>query len=517
MVRVRAIIYTRVSTDEQANSGYSLQHQKAILEQYCKMNNIEIVKHYQDDFSAKTFDRPEIKKAFDYIKNNKKDVDLFLFTKWDRFSRNQEEAIKAIRQLHNFGIQVNSVEQPLDLENPDNKILLSMYLIIPEVENDKNSQRTKDGMRRAMKEGCFMGKAPVGYVHYRDENENSTLKPDGEVALLVKKAFEDFSTGLYSANELRLLYEKKGLKTSPQGFMNMLRNVVYIGKIFIPEWKKEPQEIVDGLHSKIISIEVFEKVASVLANKKKIPIVIKDNDELLPLRQQILCPKCGKKFTGAASKGNGGVFYYYHCQSRCTGNHRAELVHDLFFRFLRKFEIKTEICDLYLRILEDKFSKDSSIRENRIRKIKEEINQLGDKIIKLEDSIGESEVPITRVLSIIKRHEAKIRELKEEKETLSKTDRELAIYLKFGISFLNGLSVYYETSSSKIKKMIIGSIFPEKLIFDGKNYRTVKENVFLTLISNSNKALEGIKKEKATLSNGLSSYAPPLGLEPRTL
>jgi DNA invertase Pin-like site-specific DNA recombinase len=178
----KAIIYTRVSTDEQANSGYSLQHQKVLLEQYCKMQNIEIVKHYQEDFSAKTFDRPEIKKAFEYIKNNKKDVDLFLFTKWDRFSRNQEEAIKAIRQLDNSGIKVNCVEQPLDLENPDNKILLSMYLIIPEVENDKNSQRTKDGMRRAMKEGCFMGKAPVGYAHSRDENENSTLKPDGEEA-----------------------------------------------------------------------------------------------------------------------------------------------------------------------------------------------------------------------------------------------------------------------------------------------------------------------------------------------
>lgn len=297
----------------------------------------------------------------------------------------------------------------------------------------------------------------------------------------------------------------------------MLRNVVYLGKIFIPEWKKEPGEIVDGLHPEIISAEIFEKVSAILAGKKKALVTTKPNDELLPLRQQILCPKCGKKFTGAPSKGNGGNFYYYHCQSRCTGNHRAEEVHDLFFQYLKNFEIKDEVYNLYLRILEDKFSENSDVREKRIRKINEEIRLLEDKIVKLEDTIGESEVPVARIISIIKRHEAGIDDLKEEKETLNKTDKELTAYLKFGISFLNGLCRYYDTSSSKVKKMIIGSIFPDKLIFDGKNYRTVKENDFLTLILNNNKTLESIEKKKAILSNGLSKKAPPLGLEPRTL
>ena len=513
----RAIIYTRVSTDEQANSGYSLQHQKALLEKYCQVQNIEIVKHFQDDFSAKTFDRPEIKKAFEYMKRNKKDIDIFLFTKWDRFSRNQEESIKAIRQLHNLGIQVNSVEQPLDLDNPDNKILLSMYLIIPEVENDKNSQRTKDGMRRAMREGCFMGRNPIGYLRFRDENGNSTLIPDGKMSLLIKSAFKDFSTGLYSANELRLIYNKKGLKVSKQGFIDILRNNIYSGKIIIPEFKKEPLEIVNGLHQKIVSVETFEKVASILSGKKKKQFASNSNDEILPLRQQLLCSVCGKKFTGAASKGNGGKFYYYHCQSRCNGNYRAIEVHNLFSKFLKQFEIKDEVYDLYLNMLEDKFSENSKIRDIRIRKINTEIQALRDKIITLEDSIGENEISVSRIIKIVKRHEDSINNLNEEKDNLNIADKEFGTYLKFGISFLNGLSTYYETSNSKIKKMIIGSIFPEKLVFDGKNYRTLKDNAFLQLIFNNNNASEDIKKEKVILSNDLSCKAPPLGLEPRTL
>jgi site-specific DNA recombinase len=145
---------------------------------------------------------------------------------------------------------------------------------------------------------------------------------------------------------------------------------------------------------------------------------------------------------------------------------------------LKKFEIKDEIYNLHLRILEDKFSENSNTREIRIQKIKEEVCKLEDKIVKLEDSIGESEVPVSRILSIIKLHESGISELKEERETLNKTDKEPTDYLKFGISILSGLRVYYDTSSSKVKKMIVGSIFSEKLIFDSKIYRTVKENAF---------------------------------------
>lgn len=266
---MNAIIYTRVSTDEQANHGYSLQHQNSLLQQYCKSKGINIIKHYTEDFSAKTFNRPEINKAFDFIKKNKKNIHYFLFTKWDRFSRNQEEALKAIRELQNMGITVNSVEQPLDLENPDQKVLLSLYLIIPEVENDKNSQRTMDGMRRAMKEGCFMGRAPIGYDHFRDESGNATLLPNKLLAPLVTEAFSEFATGIYSANELRNKYLTKGLKTSKQGFINMLKNVIYGGKIFIKEWKKQPEEIVDSIHPAIIEKEIFEKVQLILSGKKK--------------------------------------------------------------------------------------------------------------------------------------------------------------------------------------------------------------------------------------------------------
>jgi len=122
-----------VSTDEQAERGHSLAYQEEKLMKYCELKNIEVVKLFKDDHSAKTFDRPEFAKLLEYIKKNKKEADLLLFIKWDRFSRNTGDAYYMINVLNRLGIEPQAIEQPLDLNVPENKIMLAFYLAAPEV------------------------------------------------------------------------------------------------------------------------------------------------------------------------------------------------------------------------------------------------------------------------------------------------------------------------------------------------------------------------------------------------
>jgi DNA invertase Pin-like site-specific DNA recombinase len=103
--------------------------------------------------------------------------------------------------LEKLGVLISTVEQPIDLTNPDSKVLLSIYLTLPEVENDKNSIRTTEGSRRARIEGCWTGSAPRGYDNCRVENK-STLRPN-EAAPYIKECFERLALGIYSANEVR--------------------------------------------------------------------------------------------------------------------------------------------------------------------------------------------------------------------------------------------------------------------------------------------------------------------------
>ena len=147
------ILYVRVSTDEQADRGYSLRDQEAKLIQYCKERDYRVIDTYREDYSAKTFNRPEFKKLLAYCKSNKKQVDELLLVKWDRFSRNTAESYQMIGTFNALDIKINAITQPLDMSIPEQLLMLAVYLAIPEVENQRRSQNVIAGMRRAFKEG----------------------------------------------------------------------------------------------------------------------------------------------------------------------------------------------------------------------------------------------------------------------------------------------------------------------------------------------------------------------------
>ena len=68
---MNVIIYKRVSTDDQADRGFSLQHQQKVLTDFCNLKGYEIIDIYTEDYSGKTFERPEWKKIMEYIRKNK--------------------------------------------------------------------------------------------------------------------------------------------------------------------------------------------------------------------------------------------------------------------------------------------------------------------------------------------------------------------------------------------------------------------------------------------------------------
>ena len=158
-----ADLYVRVSTDEQAEKGYSQRNQEELLRKYCSINGIQIRDVIYEDHSAKTFNRPQWKKLLVNLKKNKNKIDLVLFMKWDRFSRNAGDAYQMINLLRKLGVEPQAIEQPLDLAIPENKMMLAFYLAAPEVENDRRALNTFHGLRRARKEGRYMGMAPYGY------------------------------------------------------------------------------------------------------------------------------------------------------------------------------------------------------------------------------------------------------------------------------------------------------------------------------------------------------------------
>jgi site-specific DNA recombinase len=91
-------------------------------------------------------------------------VGLILFTTWGRFSRNAPDAYQMINTLKILGVEPQAIEQPLDMEVPENKMMLAIYLNAPEIENDRRALNTFYGLRRARKEGRWVSHARLCYI-----------------------------------------------------------------------------------------------------------------------------------------------------------------------------------------------------------------------------------------------------------------------------------------------------------------------------------------------------------------
>ncbi len=355
----RTILYTRVSTEDQAAHGNSLRDQEARLREYCERTGRTVVAHYQDDASAKTFNRPQFQALLRFLEDNRGFANELLVVKWDRFSRDMTRSLNMINQLADLGVTMQAAEQPVDLSVPEQRIMAAVYLASPEVENLRRSQNAKVGMRRAMREGRWCNKPPIGYMRAYDERGRATIAPT-EKAELVREAFRLAADTSMALEEIRRRLGKRGLKLSRSRFYPFLQNPVYRGRIRIDAWREEPEEEVMGHFEAIVPPSLFERVQEVRFPKRKSERTSRYGEPRLELvlRGHLACPKCSKAepslVTGSLSRGKLGRLYpYYHCH-HCSGYRvRAEDAHEALHEYFRELQLAPEVAGLYRSVVRD--------------------------------------------------------------------------------------------------------------------------------------------------------------------
>lgn len=481
MNRKRAIIYTRVSSDEQAEKGYSLQYQEEQLRKYCANREITIVAHYKEDHSAKTFDRPEFNKLMNFCKRNPGEVDFLLFINWSRFGRNAGDSYSIIKQLNKLDIEPQAIEQPLDLKVPENKMMLAFYLASPEVENDRRSINVKSGIYRAKKEGRWTTIAPIGYRNIRTEDGRAMIVPSKDADLL-RETFEEFATGTYGMEELRRKMSAKGLKCERSGFPDLLRNKVYIGKILVPAYKDEPEYYVNGIHEPLIAEELFFKVEDILEGRAPNRPTKNTLKEQLPLRGMLECRICGKNISGSASKGNGGKYYYYHCTCGCPERFKAEIANASFLEMLKSIKPNSMVLELNYEILLDTFEAKIKSDRSELAKIEEEISRNNQRLQNAQHLMLDAAISAHDYKEIKTQLTEANDELIRKKANMSALQEDFRTHLKIGATLLRDLDGFYQKATLSEKQLIIGSVFPEKLIFEKNQFRTNRINEAIALM-----------------------------------
>ncbi|MBK9317742.1 MAG: recombinase family protein [Bacteroidetes bacterium] len=435
----------------------------------------------------------------------------------DRFSRNLQDSLEMISRLKKYGIELRFVDRDYNTGNPEDLIMKVIDMAMAEVYNARLSINTTKGMREAMRAGRFMGRAPVGF---RNNKETKNIVFDPISSVFVIRSFELMATGMYYAEEVRrLIRDEYGYYFTKQKFLNMLRNRFFCGIIEIKPWRNEPGFSLKGVHEPMVSEELFNRVQWVMNNRKK----SKGQSELrrteFPLRSLLVCPRCDRHLTGSASKSrNGSLHHYYHCQKKynCDFRVRADIAHDRLEEYFGSFRIQPEVKKLYRLMLEKKFTQMNSGKETDLKKIKVEMFGLSTKLKSLNEKFIADHIDVETYSAMKKKLDEEIVELKNREAQILEQESDFALYIKKGFTLADNLRRFYHDASVEIKQKIVGSIFPEKLVFDENSYRTSRVNEAFLLITKTITQLQGYKKQNATVSDGIFDDAPPPGLEPGT-
>ena len=331
--------------------------------------------------------------------------------------------------------------------------------------------------------------------------------------MLIQKAFKEIAKGIYSQQEVRRDLVSQGLKVSKNRFSRLLRDPLYLGKIKVTAFKDEPVHYVEGIHEGLIEAELFYKVQDVLNNKRpKFPPVYK-RDAMLPLRGHLLCNTCGGNLTGSKSKGNGGKYYYYHCQKGCKVRYKADQLNDEFETLLGSMKVEKEVVDVFYEIVKSQL-KGTDGKANKIAKIEDKIKKEEARICKLQDLMLDGDISNAEYNNMKKRYEESINHLSIEKIDVQSFDDTFQEYLNFGLSIVENIDIYYNEGDEKTKQKIIGSIFPEKLVYDENDYRTNRVNELVKLLTSDTSSFMESKKGQTPVVKNLSPLVGREGLEP---
>ncbi|MGF0110211.1 recombinase family protein [Clostridium sp. SGI.024] len=330
-------IYTRVSTIEQAEEGYSNDEQERLLTNWCNKNGYEIYKCYSDrGISGKDIKhRPALKELLKDAEEKK--FDMVISWKINRISRKLSDVLKIVDIFEKNNITFKSYSEPFETDTPAGKMQFQMMALIGEFERGTIAQNVKMGMCAKARAGEWCGGRVLGYdlVPIDDiqtgKRRKTKLIINEKEAEVVRIIFNEYANGKgYKAitNKINKLgYKtKKGNDFSVGSIKDILTNPVYIGKVRYnvrQNWSEKRRRninanpiITDGIHDSIIEESLWNKVQAVLESKKGKPARIYDGK--FPLTGILKCPKCGAgmvimRTTNKLKDGTRRRLTYYAC------------------------------------------------------------------------------------------------------------------------------------------------------------------------------------------------------------
>ena len=375
---MKVFLYTRVSTDEQALKGYSLDAQMSSLKEYAKAHNYDVIGEYVDDgYSGGTLDRPQLQKLLADLTIKKPNV--ILFVKLDRWTRSVANYYELDRLLSANNVSWVTTDEDYETISASGKFKVNIMLSVAENERQRTSERVKSVIEYKAKNGFYHSyKTPIGY--------KAIKKPNGIKVYIDNRELLDYIISLflqaYTIEQVRKkTNEKFKISLSHRQIDVLIHSPLLFGKY------RENTEFCEP----VISEDEFNQIQ---ANLRRFAYANTTKRDYI-FQSLIRCPVCNGLMTGVLSRKNK----YYRCSSHYTRHtcsnaqmvNEKKLENDLLDKLRKEMEdyvfnvrkqnqpkkdistIKAKMDRLNELYIEGSITKDK--HDVRLAKIQQELNE----------------------------------------------------------------------------------------------------------------------------------------------
>ncbi len=375
------VIYTRVSTKEQADNNMSLATQLKSCELYAHKHGYHISGFYGGTYeSAKTDERKEFNRMLSFVRKSRERISYIIVYSVDRFSRSGANAIYITDELKKQGILVIFVTQPTDASTSSGSLQQNIQYIFSAYDNQQRREKCMAGTKEALLRGEWCTVPPTGYDIIRKEGRKMIVV--NEKGKLLRKAFLWKAHDNLSMEEIRIRLKDLCLSIPHQRLSVIFRNPFYCGLI---THNALDGQIVEGKHEAMVSKEIFLKVNDILSARVQGFKVIRDNEHV-PLKNFIKCGHCGDSMPGYLVRKKG--LWYYKCRKKgCCNNKSAKVLHQQFLSLLEPYTLRlsAQARNFFKRRLHGVLSSEIETKREEEILIKKQMLEVNSKIDRLEE------------------------------------------------------------------------------------------------------------------------------------
>lgn len=408
-------LYSRVSTQEQAREGYSIEEQQSRLKAFSDAMGWYNTKQYVDaGYSGGNRARPALQKLVADVESGR--VEKVVVFKLDRLSRSQKDTLDLIEDVFlRNGCDFVSMSENFDTGTSFGRAMIGILAVFAQLEREQIRERMSIGREGRAKAGKYHGggRQPVGYDYV-----DGVLKVNEYEAMQIRELHRLFQSGYTFRGIVREFsergYKHKGGEWQPKRVKETLTSKLYLGYV------SYRGEYFKGQHEAIIDSETYSKSMS-LYNAKDFS-KYKNNGFSSYLAGLIWCGRCGARYTMVRYD----KYRYYTCYSRrkismpmvkdasCKNdNFKAEHLDAVVFDEIRKLQTDPNYV-LELRSQNN----DLDAEEKKSEVLRKEIEKLDAQRSRLIDLYGLGGFSVEEL-------QEKVEELEKQRERLQDDLEEL--------------------------------------------------------------------------------------------